>query len=500
MNRNLQKTSNNTKNDNDTGLVEVTLAKELTAFDGLMIGVGGLIGGGIFSVVGLAVAKAGPAVIITFLLGGVVALTTGVSYVKLSRRYPLSGATYIYVDRAFQNRFLSGWVGWLLFSGYTIICAMYAYSFGAYTAEFLIELVYELELIRPLIQFGASTFLIFAFLGLNLRGVSESISVMRFIVLGKLIILGFFVIIGIIGIIGLPGLVVGKGLDNFSDFPLFLNIPGFIAVIIALTLIFPAFEGLELVPNCAEEMVDPEHNLGKAIYGSGILVLIIYLSVVIVLVGNYAWTELATNPSHAEVALATVASAIIGSVGVLLLSAGALFSTASAFNASLYGSSRLSYNLGSNRTFPSIFARLTTTTRVPGVSLVIISVVTFILTLTGNLEAISSMAAIAFLAVFLFVNVSALKLRKAGEIQINPIAPIISIALCGIAIVVLFWYYVFNAATQNLFLIIAVLAYYSFITVLNYVTLKESKKEKGNLFLFLKSKLRWGRKSAPTKK
>ncbi|MFX0062652.1 MAG: APC family permease [Candidatus Hermodarchaeota archaeon] len=468
--------NNNASNNNDNSTIEVTLAKELTAFDGLIIGLGGLIGGGIFSVVGLAAAKAGPAVIITFLLGGIVALTTGISYVKLSKRYPLSGATYIYVDQAFKNRFLSGWVGWLLFSGYTIICAMYAYSFGAYTAEFLIELINGLAFLRPFIQFAASSFLIFAFLGLNLRGVSESISVMRIIVLAKLLILCFFVLIGIIGLIGVPSVVNPKGLSNFSDFGLFMNLQGFIAIIIALTLIFPAFEGLELIPNSAEEMIEPQRDLGKAIYGSGILVVIIYLSVVIVLIGNYAYIELAANPHQAEVALATVASTIIGSIGVLLLSAGALFSTASAFNASLYGSSRLSYNLGYNKIFPQTFARLTSTTRVPGFGLIIISVMTFILTLTGSLETISSMAAIAFLAVFLFVNISALKLRHAGEIKINPLAPLISIVLCITAIIVVFWYYLFDTNDQNPLLIIAVLVYYGFITILNWITLRKTSQ------------------------
>lgn len=454
----------------ETTLVEVTLAKELTAFDGLMIGIGGLIGGGIFSVVGLAVAKAGPAVLLAFILGGIVALTTGVSYVKLSKRYPLSGATYVYVDRAFNNKFLSGWVGWLLFSGYTVICAMYAYSFGAYTGEFIIVILDLDHSIKGIFTFIGSSFVILGFLLINLKGVSESVKMQRIIVIAKLILLLFFIIIGTIGILN----DTTTAANNFNAFPLDIagdNLAIIIAVIIALTLIFPAFEGLELIPNSAEEMIDPENDLGKAIYGSGIAVVFIYLAVVIVLLGNYPATELSAE--QAEVALATVAFEIIGKLGVILLSAGALFSTASAFNASLYGSSRLSYNLGTNKVFPKQFAKLSKTTRVPTFSLILISSATYILTLTGKLEFISSMAAIAFLAVFLFVNFSAIKLRE--EINLGKIsiyAPISSIVLCLIAIITLIWYYLFSESTRDLFLMGGVIIFYALVTVINWLSLK----------------------------
>lgn len=454
----------------DTTLVEVTLAKELTAFDGLMIGIGGLIGGGIFSVVGLAVAKAGPAVLITFILGGIVALTTGVSYVKLSKRYPLSGATYIYVDRAFNNKFLSGWIGWLLFSGYTVICAMYAYSFGAYTAEFFVEIFSLDHSLKDIFSLFGSSFVIIGFLFLNLRGVSESVKMQRVIVIAKLVLLLFFIIIGTIGILS----DTATAANNFNAYPVSIaddSLAIIIAVIIALTLIFPAFEGLELVPNSAEEMIDPENDLGKAIYGSGIAVVFIYLAVVIVLLGNYPATEL--SPDKAEVALATVAYEIIGKIGVILLSAGALFSTASAFNASLYGSSRLSYNLGTNRVFPKQFATLSKTSRVPTFSLIVISCATYLLTLTGTLEFISSMAAIAFLAVFLFVNISAIKLRKEIDLgKYSVYAPITSIILCVIAIVTLIWYYLFSESTRDFFLIAGVIVFYALVTLINWLSLK----------------------------
>lgn len=464
-------TTNNKKTREDSArikntLVDVTLAKELTAFDGLMIGIGGLIGGGIFSVVGLAIAKAGPAVIITFLLGGLVAITTGISYVKLSKRYPLSGATYVYVDRAFRNRFLSGWIGWLLFTGYTIICAMYAYSFGAYTSHFLTAIFPFFDSMHDFVQICASIVLISFFLFLNLQGVSESAKMQRIIVLAKLVLLGFFILIGFYGLIQTPE----QTATNFSGFSDFMNPAGVISIIIALTLIFPAFEGLELIPNSAEEMVDPKKDLPIAIYGSGIAVIVIYLAVVIVLVGNYDWNELAAHPDQAEVALATVAESIIGTIGIILLSAGALFSTASAFNASLYGSSRLSYNLGDQKVFPEVFSDLNTR-RVPSFSLIVISVITFGLTMTGKLEFISSMGAIAFLAVFLLVNLSALQLKKKKKIEINSLAPWTSITLCVVAIGTLIWYYVFNTPTQDLFLMGGVVIYYLAITVTNWITL-----------------------------
>ena len=126
---------------------------------------------------------------------------------------------------------------------------------------------------------------------------------------------------------------------------------------------------------------------------------------------------------------------------------------------------------GTKKIFPSKFAKLSTK-RVPSISLILISFVTFLLTLTGRLEFISSMGAIAFLAVFLFVNFSALKLKHMGEIKINTFAPLTSIVLCILAIITLIWYYIFNLATQDLVLIFGVIIYYLLITIVNWVTLR----------------------------
>ncbi|MHA1167040.1 MAG: APC family permease, partial [Candidatus Hodarchaeales archaeon] len=264
---------------NITGIVtEVTLARELNWKDGLMIGIGGMIGAGVFSVLGLSTSIAGPSVILSFIFGGFMALLTGFSYSKLAVLFPRAGGSYIFVDNAFKKTWLSGLVGWVLWTAYIIACALYAFTFGAYFTGMLVELLSPFVDIQPFAFFLKkilTIILIIFFLNLNLKGVKETTSLQNKIVITKVVILVFFVIVGIMGIsrIGLVNLI---GNETSPDWSIFFP-SGTFAFVIAATLIFIAYEGFELILNAADEMVDPKIDVPKAIYISVLVVWVIYV-------------------------------------------------------------------------------------------------------------------------------------------------------------------------------------------------------------------------------
>ncbi len=457
---------------------EITLSRELDFKDGLALGIGGMIGGGIFSVLGIAAGIAGPAVVLSFVFGGIIAILTGHSYARLAVRHPKAGASFIYAYEAFKVRYLSGVVGWLLLSGYVVMCSLYAFSFGAYGAAIVILAFSELEEYRVLIRIGLSIVLIFSFLRLNMKGARESASLQRRIVLTKVLVLAFFIIVGTIALFN----VGTKNLDtsNGGFFP-----EGHTVIILAAVLTFGAFEGFELISNSAEEMNNPEENLPKSIYGSILIVWIIYILVALVAVGNLLYTEF-QDAEVAEYALAAAVEPMLGnfgSLGFVLIAIGAVFSTASAFNASLYGSSRMAYSMGSDEysMLPKKFAKLHPETRIPSFSLRIIAISVLFLVVSADLETLASLGAIAFLSDFLVVNVSAVRLKTQGETDHRLIIPIIASILCLFAIVTYYYYYIF--IEEKIELVLTLISYYIIVAILTRLSMRK-RTQKNNLRIY----------------
>ncbi|MFQ5981070.1 MAG: APC family permease [Candidatus Heimdallarchaeota archaeon] len=454
---------------------EITLSRELDLKDGLALGIGGMIGGGIFSVLGIAAGIAGPAVIFSFLFGGLIAVLTGHSYARLAVRHPKAGASFVYAHEAFGIRYLSGIVGWLLLSGYVVMCSLYAYSFGAYGAALALLAFPNLENShlfgdlspRLVIRVFLSVLLIFGFLNLNLRGARESASLQKKIVATKVLVLVFFIVVGLLAFLN----VGDKNLNNPSEGGFFPN--GTLVIVLAAVLTFGAFEGFELISNAAEEMNEPEKNLPRSIYGSIFCVWIIYILVAFVAVASLLYTAF-KDEKVAEYALAAAAEPMLGRMGFILIALGAAFSTASAFNASLYGSSRMAYSMGSEEysMLPKKFAELHSTTRIPSFSLRIVAVSVVLLVLSADLETLASLGSIAFLSDFLVVNLSAVRLRLRNEADHILIICILASLLCFVAIGVYYYYYIF--IEEKLGLVMILLLYYLIVAILTGISLRRN--------------------------
>lgn len=375
-----------------TSTKETLNLKELIA-----MGVGGMVGGGIFSVLGLAVLQAGHAAPIAFALGGIIALITGLAYAKLGLAFHSDGGSFTYLERAFTHKNIAGLGGWLLLAGYIGTMALYAYTFGVYGAAMI-----GASFLSPALnQHLLASLILLIFLGINLRGVKSAGSSEDVIVAVKLLILGIFAVVGLFSI-----------KSNYL-LPIFNR--GGTQILMGAALIFVAYEGFELIPNAVNEMENPRRDLGRAIIYSIIITTFVYILVSLVAVGNLLPADI---NKYKEYALAVAAKPSLGQAGFLLIGLGALLSTASAINATMFGSARLGMVMAQEKELPRVFSYRERTADIPWVSMTVITALTLVFVNTTNLTIISSFASSTFLLIFAAINLSALKIHRTVGISL----------------------------------------------------------------------------------
>jgi len=237
--------------------------------------------------------------------------------------------------------------------------------------------------------------ILLTFLGVNLYGVKASGTSELIIVTVKMLILLLF---------GVVGLFYAKP-DHLL--PVFNQ--GYGGVIMGAALIFVAYEGFELIPNAANEMVDPEQNLHRGIIWSIALTIAVYILVSLVAVGNLLPDQVVR---YKEYALAVAAKPFLGQAGFLLIGLAALFSTSSAINATMFGTARLGMVMATEKALPSVFGFRRKQNNIPWVSLLVITLLTIVFVNLADLAIISSFASSTFLLIFAAINRSAQGLRK----------------------------------------------------------------------------------------
>jgi len=352
------------------------------------IGIGGMVGGGIFAVLGLSVQIAGGGAPIAFLLAGLVALLTARSYALLSRSYPSRGGTVTFVNRAFGAGLFAGGINVLLWLSYIVMLALYAEAFGSYAASFLPASS------RDLGKHVFLTGIVVLITILNAAGASTVARTERAVVGIKLAILVLFVAVG------MATVSTARLAPAQWSPPLSLIAGGMI--------IFLAYEGFELIANAAEDVADPGRTLTRAYYLSVGFVIVLYVLVAVVAVGSVPIPQLVTARDYA---LAVAARPALGSAGFALIAVAAMLSTASAINATLYGSGRMTYTIAKSRELPAELERPIWNQPLEG--LFITAAATIVLANLLNLESISTMGSAGFLIIFAAVNGA--EARTAGE-------------------------------------------------------------------------------------
>ena len=298
-------------------------------FGAISIGVGGMVGGGIFAVLGEAVSLAHGATVLAFIFAGVVVLFTSYSYAKLSVKFQSRGGTVSFIDNAFGHNFLSGSVNFMLWLSYLVTISLYAVAFSSYaqalffdnSSNLLNHLFISLAIVLPLL--------------INLVSASFVSKSETIIVITKVLLLILIIVVSF-SFLDTKRLDPSKWENGFS-------------ILVAGMIIFVAYEGFELISNSAEEIKNPNKNLPKAFYISVISVIILYLLIAIITIGT---VDEKTLMEAKDYALAIAAKPALGQIGFVIVSITALLATFSAINATIYGNGRLGYILAIKRRTP----------------------------------------------------------------------------------------------------------------------------------------------------
>ena len=391
--------------------------------DAIAIGIGGMVGGGIFAVLGLAVSLAKGGTPIAFLFAGIIALFTAYSYSKLSLSFPDRGGTVRFVNEGFGKGIFSGGINNVLWISYIIMLSLYASAFGSYAPN-LISITSSKAIDTHIFVSGVILLAtLINYYSLKVVGKIESLAV--FI---KLFILLAFAGIGIYGLFGNA---------NISQ----LNPTNWECPFLLLTggmVIFVAYEGFELIANAVPNLENPKKNVSRAYFISVGFVVLLYIIIAMVTVGSLSFDKIATAKDYV---LAAAAKPMIGQIGFTIMTVAALISTFSAINATLYGGSRVSYELAEDDELPHSF---TDQFWNKPIGLIITVILTLLTANFLNLESISTSGSAGFLLIFAVVNYVSYK--KSEKIKSSKTIGLIGAILSIAAFVVL----IVQQSTSNL--------------------------------------------------
>ncbi len=401
--------------------------KKLGLWSAISIGIGGMVGAGIFSILGTACEIAGNAVYISFIIAGALALFSTYSYAKLSMRFPSAGGPVEFLIRGLGDNVLSGAFNTLLWVGYIFALALYARAFAAYALTFFPNSpAYNMNLISGGI---IVLFTIVNFIGSEAMGKSE-----LFIVTVKVGVLILFA--------GIGSLFIKPQLLSVSKWT-----PAS-SILFAAAVVFLAYEGFGLITNAAEDVKNPIKTIPRALYLSVIMVIMIYVGVSIAVIGNLPVSEIIKAKDYA---LAEAAKPFLGLVGFKAIAIAAMFSTASAINATLYGGANVSYIIAKYGELPRIFERKVWGKDIEG--LFITAGLVILITDLFDLSKIAMLGSAMFLLIYLAVNIGHLRVYK--RTKANPYIIWISILGSIIAFIVLA-YYLVNTSMITLITLIAI--------------------------------------------
>jgi amino acid transporter len=361
---------------------------QIGLFAAMAIGIGGMIGAGIFSILGVVAQAAGTAMWLSFVIGGAVALLSTYSYAKLGARYPSAGGAVEFLVKGFGDGVLSGGINLYLWIGYVIALALYAQGFAGYAMTF----------VPPnspaWLPKAIGCCIVLVFTGVNLIGAKVVGRSETFIVVVKLLILFLF---------------AGAGLFFIQPKYLAPELwPPVSGILFGAGVLFIGYEGFGLVANAAEDMDDPRRLLPKALYMSVIIVILIYVAVSVAVIGNL---DIGAILKAKDYALAEAAKPFLGDFGFRLIAVGALFSTASAINATLFGAANVSYVIARDGELPKVFSWSLRPNATGGLFITAALVILFILFF--DISGIAMMGSGAFLLIYACVH--AAHLRVANE-------------------------------------------------------------------------------------
>jgi amino acid transporter len=380
-------------------------ARNLTLLDVIMVGVAAMIGGAIFVLVGPGMGEAGPALMIAFLINGIITIFTAFTYAELSSALPDTGGGYRWVREGLPrpNAFLSGWMSWF---AHTIAGSLYAVAFASFFTH-LLDTAHILESSPGLEKaFAAIAVAIFTFI--NVRGTSPTSKVGNAITITQISIIGLLIVAALYAMV----FTNSTWPSSFEDF-----FPkGVSGLVIAMGLTFIAFEGYEVIAQTGNELKNPKKNIPRAIFISLLAVVAIYILFTFSFIGGLS-SETVGQPSwefigsFGELGILEAAKYLIP-FGALIVLAGGFVSTLAALNATTYSSSRVSYAMGTHYNLPHFFGRINPKYKTPVISTVASGLIMLVMAVSLDLTSLAFAASVMFLFLFTQVNYAAIMIRR----------------------------------------------------------------------------------------
>jgi APA family basic amino acid/polyamine antiporter len=409
------------------GLRKAVGALSLTA-----MGLGAIIGTGIFVIIGEAIGLSGPAIVLSFGLAALTCVFSALSYSELASAIPVSGSAYTY-SYATLGELVAWIIGWDLILEYGVSVAAIAVGWGGYLQSLLDSLfgVHLPDAISKAPGDGGTfnlpaVVLVLAVAALLCVGVRESVRTNAAMVVFKLGVLALFIILGAYAIF----FHSGGGAGGFTPFAPH----GFSGVVDAAALIFFAYIGFDAVSTSGEEAERPQRDLPIAIIGSLIIATVIYVIVALVTVGLAPSSKL--GGSTAPLADALKIGGGYGSWAADILSLGALVAITSVVLTILYGQTRIMFAMTRDGLLPRAYGKLSkrkTPVRITVSFAIGIALLAAFIPLTE----IAKLVNIGTLFAFVLVNIGVIVLRRTEpdmergfRVPFVPVFPLIGVALC----------------------------------------------------------------------
>ncbi|MBN1697110.1 MAG: amino acid permease [Spirochaetales bacterium] len=391
--------------------VTYELSRELTLFQLTMMGIGMMIGAGVFLGIGKAIPFVGPGgIVLTFALNTILATGTAFSYAELSSAVPRAGGAYNFARIGFGRgiSFSAGWIEWFASS---VAGSIYAITFSKYTLEYLkdLGLLFWLPLsLGPCLEKGVTILIALFFIYINYRGASETGFIGAVMTLGQTIFLLF------IGGVGLY--IAATNPERLLNFKPFMP-KGWLNLFIAMGFTYVAFEGFEVISQAGDEAIAPRKNLPKAMIYSVFIVGITYILV------SFA-SVVAVNANHPDITFPVwewigqfgemgfkKAIERLFPFGNFFLTLAVIFASTSALNATIFSAARASYALGRDRMLPAVFAKISKKRKTPSYALVFSGVIILCNAVLLPTKDVASSASIMFLFLFFLVNICVIRIR-----------------------------------------------------------------------------------------
>jgi len=388
-----------------------------------------MVGGGIFTILGISVSMIGVWTPLAIILGGLIAAMAAYSYIKLGVYYKDEGATYSFYKKTFpQSPFAASIIGWFVIFGYISTLALYSYTFSSYAISGFTFT--DSEWVRKFV--AGAVIAVFTLINVwSVKGMGKVEDVMVYTKLVVLVIISFVLINN--SQTSIPDLLQNDGETTVLN------------IFFVASITFVAYEGFQLVINAVNEMENPESNIPKAIYSAIFLAVLIYVIISLGAILAIPFEDIIQNK---EYALASGTDKVLGHWGTDLVIVGALLATSSAISGTVFGASRQMAVIAKDGYLPSILAKRVN--NIPVYAIVAMASLAFFMVLAGSLQVILEFGSVTFLLVSLLMAYANFKIRHlTGSSAVLTMLSLLSL-LIG---TVLIFYYEISTQLHQLFFI-----------------------------------------------